>query len=81
MASLVLSLFNLLPIPPLDGGVILSAFLHMYLEEDRCARILFTLRRVGTVLMWLLAVTLQLRCGGNLSLLILSVCLLVRLTE
>ena len=80
-ASLALSLFNLLPIPPMDGGMILSALLRMRFEEDRCARILFAVRRAGTVLMWLLAVTLQLRCGGNLSLLIISVFLLVRLTE
>ncbi len=80
-ASLVLSVFNLLPIPPLDGGVILSALLHRHLTADTCARILSVLRHCGTILLWILSVIVQLRCGGNLSLLIISVCMLVRLAE
>lgn len=80
-ASLGLSVFNLLPILPLDGGVILSAILHLHFAADTCAGVLSCFRHAGTILLWILSVTVQLRCGGNLSLLIVSVCMLIRLAE
>lgn len=78
-SSLALSLFSLLPILPLDGGVILSAILCTVTDPLRAARIMEVLTVLGTAALWMCAVLVQLRCGGNLSLLILSVYLLMQL--
>ena len=81
LVCLSLSVFNLLPIPPLDGGVLLSCALFGCLDADNAARVLSAVRHGGVILLWICAVLLQLRCGGNLSLLVISVFLLVRLSE
>ena len=80
-ASLALSLFNLLPITPLDGAVILSALLSCRLSPHTVSRILRATSCVCAVLLWMSAVTVQLRCGGNLSLLFISVLMLTKITE
>lgn len=78
-ASLSLGLFNFLPHQRLDGGVILSAILSMLLDADRAARAVHIFSQILTVFLWMCAVAVQLRCGGNLSLLFVSVYLLMTL--
>jgi len=79
-ASLGLSLLNLLPISRLDGGVLLRALLCCIGPPQRWDPLLAALSAAFTVLLWICAVSLQLRCGGNLSLLLLSVCMLTSLS-
>ncbi len=73
MASLALALFNLLPHRRLDGGVILSACFSALMGADFSARVVHILSVGITVLLWMSAAAVQLRCGGNLSLLFVSV--------
>lgn len=79
ISSLSLALFNLLPIRPLDGGVALEAMLCACISPDFAARTLTILSLAGTVLLWMCAVAVQLRCGGNLSLLVISIYMLTSL--
>ncbi len=79
ISSLGLALFNLLPHRRLDGGVILHAFLCAVWGADPAARITEITSFCGTVLLWMCAVLVQLRCGGNLSLFFISLYLLVSL--
>jgi len=78
IASLSLALFNLLPIDPLDGSVILFSLLCCRWDPVTVERIRRGVCRAGTVFLWMCACAVQLRCGGNLSLLLLSVYLLLR---
>ena len=73
LSSLSLSMFNLLPAAPLDGFVLLRAVLSALLEPGRAGRILEGVSTLVAVLLWMTAASVQLRCGGNLSLLLLSV--------
>ncbi len=75
-ASLSLALFNLLPIRNLDGGVILFAASSLLFGAECAARISYILSLLGTVFLWMCAVAVQMRCGGNLSFLLVSVYLL-----
>ncbi len=77
ITSLTLALFNLLPHKRLDGGVILSAILSCRFGADTAARFVHILSGVLTVLLWMTAAAVQMRCGGNLSLLLVSVYLLM----
>ncbi|MBQ8747717.1 MAG: hypothetical protein IJZ08_07625 [Clostridia bacterium] len=79
IASLALALFNLLPHEKLDGGVILSALLSCRFGADAAARFVHIFSAILTVLLWACAVAVQMRCGGNLSLLLVSVYLLMTL--
>lgn len=79
ISSLALALFNLLPLRRLDGGVILYAALVSMCGVRRGERIAGVISAVGTVFLWMCAVAVQLRCGGNLSLLLVSVYLLLAL--
>ncbi len=78
-ASLSLALFNLLPLRHLDGGVILFAAVSLFRGAEPAARITRIFSVMGTFFVWMCAVAVQLRCGGNLSLLLVSVYLLLRL--
>ncbi len=79
VSSLGLALFNLLPHRRLDGGVILHALLCVWWGADPAARAAEVLSFCGTVLLWMCAALVQLRCGGNLSLLLISVYLILSL--
>lgn len=79
MSSLALALFNLLPHRRLDGGVILSAILSCLCGADRAAQTVHILSQITTVCLWMCAAAVQLRCGGNLSLLFVSLYLLMTL--
>lgn len=50
--NLVLAVFNLIPVPPLDGSKILAGLL-----PDRGASIMYTLEQYGTLILLLLLVT------------------------
>lgn len=79
LSSLALALFNLLPHRRLDGGVILSAILSYLCDAECSARILHIVSQITTVCLWMCAAAVQMRCGGNLSLLFVSVYLLMTL--
>ena len=79
ISSLSLSIFNLLPAAPLDGFVFLRAVLSGLLEPGRAGRILEGVSTLAAVLLWMGAAAVQLRCGGNLSLFLLSVYMLLSL--
>jgi len=50
--NLVLAVFNLVPIPPLDGSKILAGLL-----PDRGAAVMYTLEQYGTLILLLLLIT------------------------
>jgi len=77
ISSLALALFSLLPLRRLDGGVIFSASLSLWLGAVRADSVTRAVSAAGTVLLWMTAAAVQLRCGGNLSLLFVSVYLLI----
>lgn len=79
VSSLGLALFNLVPHRRLDGGVILYALLCLIWEADSAAQVANALSFCGTVLLFMCAAVVQLRCGGNLSLFFVSVYLLFSL--
>ena len=79
ISCLALALFNFLPIRNLDGGTFLAAVLQNHMDIRRCDRICSALSAACTVAVWIGAVSVQLRCGGNLSLLLISVYLLTRI--
>lgn len=74
-----LALFNLLPISYLDGGCALSAILSAFLSPDTVWKICRPLSVVFTILLWIAAVFMILRSGGDFSVLTISVYLLYRL--
>ncbi|OGY66139.1 MAG: hypothetical protein A3A16_02415 [Candidatus Harrisonbacteria bacterium RIFCSPLOWO2_01_FULL_44_18] len=49
--SLAIAMFNVLPLPPLDGGRILMAFLEKFLGNQRAAKINRVLQIVGIILL------------------------------
>lgn len=79
ISCLALALFNFLPIRNLDGGTFLTALLLHRGDLARCDRITSAVSSVCTVAVWIGAVSVQLRCGGNLSLLLISVYLLTKI--
>ena len=79
ISCLALALFNFLPIRNLDGGTFLSALLLHRGNVARCDRITSAVSSVCTVAVWICAAAVQMRCGGNLSLLLISVYLLTRI--
>lgn len=81
ISSLALAFFNLLPIRHLDGGVLIASFLLPRLGPVRGEILCEKISRIFTVLLWMGAVSAQMRCGGNLSLLIISVYLLTKIAE
>ena len=76
-----LGVFNLLPIQRLDGGVILSDLLISRLGPIRGSQICEKVSLVCTVFLWMCAAAVQIRCGGNLSVFLISVYLLTKITE
>ena len=79
VACLSLAVFNTLPIRHLDGGVILRDLLFSLLGPVRGEITGEKISRICTVCLWTCAVAVQIRCGGNLSLLFISVCLLTKI--
>ena len=79
VACLSLAIFNILPIRHLDGGVILRDLLFSSLGPVRGEKIGEKISRICTLCLWTCAVAVQIRCGGNLSLLFISVCLLTKI--
>lgn len=78
-ASLVMSLFNLLPAAPLDGGALLSALLSWGGRADLAPLVLRAATAVSAVFVFATALLVQMFLGGNLSLFAVSVWLLYRL--
>lgn len=81
LSCLALAVFNLLPIRRLDGGVILRDSLTITLGPVRGEKIEKSISFMCTLLLWMCAAAVQIRCGGNLSILLLSVYLLTKITE
>ena len=63
----------------LDGGVITNNLLVSLLGPIQGIRIGGILSRICTVGLWMCAAAVQIRCGGNLSLFFISVCLLTKI--
>ncbi len=78
-ASLGLTVFNLLPISFLDGGCALSAVLSAFFPPDKVWYIGRILSVTFTILLWVTAVLMMLRMGGDLSVMAAAVYLLYRL--
>ena len=74
VSCLALALFNLLPISSLDGGRILSAVLSPLLGCMTGARLGAAVSAAALLLLWAFSAALQLRCGGSLSLFLISLC-------
>lgn len=68
--------FNLLPISTLDGGRILSAFLHMHVSDRTSETVLNVLSVIFLAAVLFLGFLLIIRKGGNFSLLV-TCCYLV----
>lgn len=79
ICSVSLALMNLYPASVLDGGGILKTMLLSVTDEMKAMRIFKAVSFVAVILMWMLAVYLQIVFCANLSLFIISLVLLVEL--
>lgn len=79
VCSVCLSIMNLYPISILDGGGILRGILLMILPETMAEKVSEAVYIICGILMWLVAVYLQLIFYTNLSLFFISVLLLIQL--
>lgn len=77
-ASLLLGLFNLLPVRAFDGGRMLSAALSVVCTPEVTDRILSVISGLCLLLLWATAVYFLLRAGDGLSLWCFSMSLLSR---
>ncbi|MBE6626166.1 MAG: hypothetical protein E7628_03145 [Ruminococcaceae bacterium] len=68
--SLTLALVNLLPIKGFDGGGVARCILSRLFMPDTAWRICGVLSAVGIIIMWTAVLWVELRCGGNLALMI-----------
>jgi len=78
-ASAALALFNLLPVSYLDGGCVLSALLSCILPPDTVWYVCRTLSVIFTLALWCTAVFVMLRCGGDISVMAVSIYLIYHL--
>ncbi len=76
--SLILSLFNLLPLGGLDGGRMLAAALSMHMEPERAAKICRIVTVVCSALMLAAGMLMLLRYHSGAALLIAGAALLIR---
>lgn len=70
--ALVLNCLNLLPIEGLDGGGVLSCFLHLVLPGDVADRLHHTICHCTAVLFWSGGLWIALRAHGNVAWLLLG---------
>lgn len=76
--SLVLSVFNLMPIGGLDGGRVLSALLSMLLDHDRAQRICFWVTVICAAAMLGCGLYLMLHTHSGGALIIAGAALLIK---
>ena len=79
VGSFSLGVMNLLPVSILDGGGILRSLLSMLMSPVWAERLSFYASFSVSLLMWLVAVYLQIIFASNLSFFFISVLLLVEL--
>ena len=79
ICNVSLALMNLYPVSVLDGGNIVKTVLLMITTEERAQEIFRIVSFVFALVLWLVAVYLQLVFSANISLLLISVFLLVEL--
>lgn len=77
--NISLALMNLYPISILDGGGLLKNLFFMIMPEDVAVKCSKAISFVCAILMWLIAVYLQIVFVANLSLFVISVVLLIEL--
>jgi len=77
--NLALALMNLSPVSILDGGGILKSLLLMKAREDVAEKICFAVSFVFAILLWLIAVYMQIVISANISLFLISILLLIQL--
>lgn len=79
LLNLSLALMNLYPISILDGGGVLKALLLSKTKEDVAEKIEKTVSFVFAIILWLVAVYLQIIFSAHVSLFLISVVLLIKL--
>ncbi len=78
--SLVLSVFNLLPIGGLDGGRVLSALLSMLLDHERAQRVCFWVTIICAAAMFAAGVYFMLCAHSGGALVLAGAALLIKTT-
>ena len=79
VCSLSLAIMNLYPVTILDGGGLLKSLLLQISSGDVAEKVTKTVSFICTVLMWLVAVYLQIIFASGFSIFFISVLLLVEL--
>ena len=77
--NLSLALMNLYPVSILDGGGIMKSLLNTKLNQETTEKISFGVSFLFALIMWLVAVYLQIIFQSNFSLLFISILLLIQL--
>lgn len=75
--SLTLAFVNLLPIRGFDGGGIVCCTIARFLMPDIAWRICSILSLIGIITLWTAVLWIELRCGGNLTLIIFALCIII----
>ena len=68
--SVTLACVNLLPIKGFDGGGVARCILSRLFMPDSAWRICRVLSALGIIIMWTAVLWIEMRCGGNLALMI-----------
>lgn len=77
MCNFILALMNIFPAKAFDGGTILKCILLMIFTEETSEKLHKIITSIFAVILWISAVYIQLILGGNLSLLIISIYILL----
>ena len=79
VCNVSLALANLYPVSILDGGRLLNLILLATFSENKAKKIFKIVSFIFVIILWLISVYLQLILGANISTLLISVFLLVKL--
>ena len=68
--SATLAIVNLLPIRGFDGGGVMKCILSRFLMPDTAWRICRVLSAGGIIILWMAVLWIEMRCNGNLALIV-----------